>query len=391
MSFDLMAERSAELFVKCFGRAPRWIVAAPGRVNLIGEHTDYNGGYVLPFAIDRRTRVAAARRADAQVSVRSLQRPGDVARASIDSLRPAHEAGQESGWASYVVGVIWALRAAGYDVQGLDIVLDGGVPTGSGLSSSAAMECAVGLAALDLYGIDLDRAELARIAQHAETDYVGVPCGLMDQMAASICRADHALFFDVRDDIREHEPFAPQREGLAILVINTRAQHAHSGGEYAQRRRACEDAAKQLDVAYLRDIPGSGLDAALGKLDDEMLRRRARHVITEDDRVLATVERLRAGRLAEIGPLLTASHVSLRDDFEVSAPELDVTVDAALQAGALGARMTGGGFGGSAIALIRADDEERVREAVLAAFENRGFASPEFLCPTASDGVLREA
>lgn len=383
----MSSNNAADHFGATFDRAPDGVWSAPGRVNLIGEHTDYNGGYVLPFAIDRRTSVAASRRDDGEISVRSLQRPGDITVAHVEELRPD----AEQGWAAYAVGVVWALREAGHDVRGIDVVLDGGVPSGSGLSSSAALECAVALAALDLYGVDLPRAELARIAQHAENDYVGVPCGLMDQMASSVCRADHALFYDVRDDVREHEPFAPDRDGLAILVIDTRAQHQHAGGAYAERRRSCEVAAKELGVAYLRDVPASDLAKALDRLDDDVLRRRTRHVVTEDDRVLRTVELLRAGRLADIGPLLTASHRSLRDDFEVSAPELDTTVEAALDAGALGARMTGGGFGGSAIALIRAGEEEHVSAAVRSAFAARKFTAPEFFSPTASQGVRRDA
>jgi galactokinase len=213
----------------------------------------------------------------------------------------------------------------------------------------------------------------------------------MDQMAVSVCRADHALFFDVRDDVREHEPFAPRTDGLAVLVINTRAQHKHSGGGYAKRRRSCEAAAKQLGVSFLRDITAADLAHALEQLDDEVLRRRTRHVITENDRVLSTAELLRSSRLRDIGPLLTASHVSLRDDFEVSCAELDATVEAALRAGALGARMTGGGFGGSAIALVDSDNATDVARAVEAEFGRRGFTAPEVLSPAIASGVVREA
>jgi galactokinase len=370
-----------------FDRLPEGLWSAPGRVNLIGEHTDYNGGYVLPFAIDARTQVAAARRDDARISVQSLQRPGELIEVSLDELRPD----ADQGWAGYALGVVWALREAGHEVGGLDVVIDGGVPTGAGLSSSAALECVVGLAALDLHGIEIPGEELARFAQHAENDYVGMPCGLMDQMAVTVCRAGHALFFDVRDDVLEHEPFAPESDGLALLVINTRAMHAHATGGYADRRRECETAAKLLDVAWLRDIPNAGLDAALGRLDDDVLRRRVRHIVTEDERVLATVDLLRRDRLGEIGPILTASHASLRDDFEISVPELDAAVDAALRAGALGARMTGGGFGGSAIALVRAETTDDVQRAVESEFDRRGFRVPQIVSPAPSAGVMREA
>jgi galactokinase len=378
------------LFTETFGRPPAGIWSAPGRVNLMGEHTDYNGGYVLPFAINLRTSAAVSRRDDRRVSVRSIQRPGEVVEIALDDLRP--QAG--TGWAGYALGVIWALRGAGDDVGGVDIVLDGQVPSGSGLSSSAAMECAVGLAAIDLHGIDVPLDELARIAQYAENNFVGVPCGLMDQMAACVCRADHALFFDVRDDVKEHEPFAPQDDGLAVLVIDTRAQHAHAGGGYAERRRSCEEAARQLGVTYLRDIARSDLESALARLDGpdhDVLRRRARHIITENDRVLTTVARLSNGRLREIGPILTESHASMRDDFEISVPELDTAVDAALAAGALGARMTGGGFGGSAIALIRAAELDDVSRGVEAAFADHGFGAPQIWSPRTSSGAIRDS
>ncbi|HET9187218.1 MAG TPA: galactokinase family protein, partial [Acidothermaceae bacterium] len=217
---------AAAAFRQHFATTPAGVWSAPGRVNLIGEHTDYNGGFVLPFAIDRRTDVAAARRSDDVLRVVSLQKSDDVVTVDLATLRP----GDRDDWVGYVLGTVWALRQAGHDIGGLDLAIDGGVPVGSGLSSSAALECAVALAALELHDIEIPRESLARIAQHAENDYVGVPCGLMDQMAASVCRAGHALFFDVRDDVREHEPFATQASGLALMVIDTRAQHAHRGG-----------------------------------------------------------------------------------------------------------------------------------------------------------------
>jgi galactokinase len=378
---------AADLFTTSFGRLPTGVWSAPGRVNLMGEHTDYNGGYVLPFAINLRTHAAAARRDDMRVSVQSVQRPGELIEFRLDELTPD----AESDWASYALGVLWALLGAGYGVGGLDIALDGQVPSGAGLSSSAAIECAVGLAAAELYDIDIPRAELARIAQYAENNFVGVPCGLMDQMAACVCEADHALFFDVRDDVREQEPFAPHDEGLAVLVIDTRAHHAHAGGGYAERRRACEEAARQLGVPYLRDIPGSALESALAQLDDDVLRRRARHIITENDRVLTTVDLLASGALRDVGPMLTQSHQSMRDDFEISVPELNTAVDAAIAAGALGARMTGGGFGGSAIALIHAADLDDVSRAVEAAFDRFGFTPPQIWAPRASSGAGRDS
>jgi galactokinase len=378
---------AADLFTESFDRPPTGVWSAPGRVNLMGEHTDYNGGYVLPFAINLRAHAAVSRRDDDRVSVQSLQRPGEFIELAIDDLNPDIA----SDWASYALGVLWALRGAGHRVGGLDIVLDGQVPSGAGLSSSAAIECAAGLAAAELYEIDIARAELARIAQYAENNYVGVPCGLMDQMAACVCEADHALFFDVRDDVREQEPFAPHDEGLAVLVIDTRAHHAHAGGGYAERRRACEEAARQLGVPYLRDIPGSALESALAQLDDDALRRRARHIITENDRVLTMVDLLASGALRDVGPILTQSHRSMRDDFEISVAELDTAVDAAISAGALGARMTGGGFGGSAIALIHEASLDEVSRTVEAAFDHNGFAAPQIWSAHASTGASRDS
>jgi galactokinase len=378
---------AAEIFRTEFGHEPQGIWSAPGRVNLIGEHTDYNGGYVLPFAIDLRTQAAAARRDDDVIAVRSGQQSGPVSRTTIEQLEP----GRRTGWADYVFGTVWALREAGHDVNGLDVVIDSSVPSGSGLSSSAAIECAIGLAALELYGIEVSGETLARIAQRAENAYVGVPCGLMDQMASSVCRADHALFFDVRDDVREHVPFAPAAQGLAMLVIDTRANHAHADGGYAQRRQSCEEAAAILGVSVLRDIDAADLDDALAKLDDAVLRKRTRHVVTEDARVLSAVGLLRHNTFAEIGPLLTASHASLRDDFEVSCAELDVAVESACAAGALGARMTGGGFGGSAIALVTTESVDDVTEAVTAEFASRGFTAPRLLQPGVDGGARRES
>ncbi len=375
-------------FVEQRGRNPDGVWSAPGRVNLIGEHTDYNGGYVLPFALDLPVFVAAAKRSDGILTAASLQQPEHRWQTTVGELAP----GERHSWATYAFGVVWALRRAGHDIGGCDIVLHGTVPSGAGLSSSAAIECAVGLAAADLYGIEMPRETLARLAQQAENDYVGVPCGLLDQMAASVCRPGHALFFDVREDRYEHVPFAPSDEGLALVVINTRVRHSHADGSYAARRRACEEAAERLGVSLLRDISVEGLDDALAALDDDTLRRRTRHVVTENERVLETVRLLRAGRLADIGPLLIASHVSLRDDFEVSCAELDVAVDAALASGALGARMTGGGFGGSAIALVPLDAVTELRSAVESAFASHDFARrPQFLPSMSAGGATRLA
>jgi galactokinase len=363
---------------------------APGRVNLIGEHTDYNDGFVLPIALPYRTTATVAPRTDGRLLVRSEQRPGEQAQVAVADLRP----GRSPEWAAYALGVVWALREAGHDVgPGADVLVDGRVPEGAGLSSSAALECAVVAALDDVLDLGLPRAELARLAQRAENEFVGMPSGIMDQMAAMLCAAGHALFLDCRSLDAEHVPVDPRAHGLAVLVVDTRAPHRLVDGEYADRRRTCEDAAAALGVPALRDVPLADLDAALGRLTDDSQRRRVRHVVTENQRVLDTVRLLRAGRLPEIGPLLSASHASLRDDFEVTVPQLDVAAQAALDVGALGARMTGGGFGGCVLALVRAEggagSEDQVLAAVRRAFAAHGFDAPEFFTVTPSAGAHR--
>jgi galactokinase len=377
----------AAAFTALTGRAPEGIWSAPGRVNLIGEHTDYNDGYVLPFALAARTATAAARRADGRLTVRSLQWPGAVADVLVSELR----AGCLAGPLAYVAGVIWAMRDAGHPVGGLDILVDGAVPVGSGLSSSAALECAAALAVSELSEIRLPAAELARLAQRAENEFVGVPCGIMDQMASMLARAGHALFLDTRSGAIEHVPFDPAEAGLVLLVIDTHARHDLADSGYADRFASCAEAARLLGVTALRDVSEADLPEALARLSDRgTLARRVRHVVTENARVLATAELLRAGRLTAIGPILTASHQSLRDDFEVSVPELDTAVSAALRAGALGARMTGGGFGGSVIALAPLATVPALTAAAKAAAREAGHPSPTIWPAVPSAGAHRD-
>jgi galactokinase len=387
-SLALTAERVAAAFAGRFGRDPDGVWAAPGRANLIGEHTDYNDGFVLPLAIDRRVLVAAAGRGDGRLRLVSLEQgERELALAEVGP-------GRVDGWAAYPAGALWSLAREGVDVGGLDLLLASDVPVGSGLSSSAAVECATLLAARDLYGGPADPARLAVVAQRAENEVVGVPCGIMDQMASMACTAGHVLLLDTRSLAAEQVPFDPGAAGLALLVLDTRASHALADGAYAQRRRACEEAAAALGLAALRDATEADLAAAsaAGRLGGERLRR-ARHVVTENARVLATVELLRAGRgrLEAVGPLLTASHASLRDDYEVSSPELDTAVEAALAAGALGARMTGAGFGGCALALVPAATADAAADAVAAAFAARGFRAPAVFAAEPADGARRLA
>ena len=380
---------AVDLFRSTFGRDPDGVFSAPGRVNLIGEHTDYTGGLVLPFAIDARARLAAGRSDSSTVRVISAQKPGEIVSVPVEQIRPGSPA--VAGWPGYLLGAFWSVRETGRTIEPVDLVLDSGVPSGAGLSSSAAVECATVLAVSALSGYELDPLTVARLAQRAENDVVGVPCGPMDQTASAAAERGAVLLFDTRSGTIENIPFDPAAHGLAVLVIDTRVTHSLAGGEYGKRRASCERAAHLLGVRQLRDIPIERLPAALDRLPDDELRRRVRHVVTENDRVVGTVERLRAGRLADIGDLLTASHTSLREDYDVSCAELDLAVDAALSAGALGARMTGGGFGGSVIALVRVDHVGPIGEAVRAAFADCGLVGPVLRSVTPGQGARRDA
>jgi galactokinase len=371
---------SSASFTRVYGREPQVAWRSPGRVNLIGEHTDYNDGFVLPLALRSGTRVDAARRDDRVLRMLSEQRRDDPVAVDLDALVP----GVVEGWAAYVAGVAWALQEHGVDVPGADLVVDGTVPWGAGLSSSASLECAVAGALLALAGTGLPLRDVALLAQHAENDFVGMPCGAMDQFASTHARAGHLLLLDTRSLEVRHIPFDLGRVGLALLVVDTRAPHRLVDGEYAARRTSCEEAARRLGVPALRDV--TDLDAALTALTDDTLRRRVRHVVTEDRRVLDVVDLLEAGDVRGIGPLLTASHVSLRDDYDVSCPELDLVVDTALAAGALGARMTGGGFGGSAIALVESYAVDGMRTQITSAFRAAGLTEPGFVDAEPGDG-----
>lgn len=375
----------AEEFTAVFGRAPDGVWRAPGRVNLIGEHTDYNDGLVLPFALPLGVSVAAARRDDGVIEVRSRQAATPVT-APVDGGPVVAEGWPaDRAWAAYPVGVARVLREHG--TGGASLLIDSDLPQGAGLSSSAALECATALALCDLHGVEIDRPTLARLAQRAENEQVGVPCGLMDQAASLLCTEGRALMLDCRTGLSSQVPFAPAESGLTLLVVDTRAAHALAGGEYARRRAECERAASLLGVDALRDV--TDLAGALQKLPDPVLRRRVQHVVTENHRVEATVGLLRAGAVAELGAMLNASHLSLRDQYEVSWPEADRAVNAALRAGARGGRMIGGGFGGSVIVLTAADRADRVRDAITTAYEDQGWPHPSFLEATPSQGAHR--
>ncbi|WP_219859827.1 galactokinase [Nocardia farcinica] len=370
-----------------------WV--APGRVNIIGEHTDYNDGYVLPIALPLVTRCAARVTAQPVVRVRSRQRPDEPVRAELDAIDAVRT--QVPGWARYVLGVVGEFVRRGHPVGGLDLEVDGAVPIGAGLSSSAALSCSVALALRDLFAPRLSERELIDVARAAENDYAGAPTGVLDQSAAVLCTAGHALFLDVRrftgaapgtDPGYRQIPFDLARSGLTLLVIDTREAHEHAGGGYAERRAQCEAAAAALGVAALRDVVVPG---ELGRIEDPVVRRRARHVVTENARVLAVAETLRSGAdPREIGPILTAGHASLRDDFEVSTPALDLVVDAALAAGAHGARMVGGGFGGSGIALVESGQADAVAAAVERRLGSAGHRAPRTFTVVPAAGAHRE-
>lgn len=387
-------DRVGAAFRDAHGRDPEVVWFGPGRVNLIGEHTDYNDGFVLPLALPYGTATAAARAPGDRSSVTSSSEQGTV---TFDAASVAP--GDVDQWAAYVAGTAWALRTGdtAVEVPQLDLVVDSDVPNGSGLSSSAALECSVAGAMVTLAGRDDvvgDPMALALATKRAENDFVGAPTGYMDQMASMLGRHGAVLFIDTRSLDAEAVPFDLAAAGLALLVVNSNAPHRHADGEYAARRRSCEQAVAELGVDALRDITVDGLDAALARLSSDELRARVRHVVTEDARVLDTVQILRdaaAGRtdVRSIGDLLTASHTSMRDDFQITVPEVDVLVDAAVAAGAHGARMTGGGFGGCVIALVEADRMAAVAAQMFHAATDAGHPAPTAYRAEAADGARR--
>ncbi|UOQ88379.1 galactokinase [Agromyces endophyticus] len=379
---------AAHGFAEWFGRRPAGVWSAPGRVNLIGEHTDYNDGFVLPFAIERRTAVALGDRDDRVVRVATSHEP-EAVEIHLEELTPD----AVSGWAAYPLGVAWALRESGADLdhaRGVDLYVTSDVPIGAGLSSSAAIECAVALALDEHWGLGFDRPTLAKVGRLAENRVVGAPTGIMDQTASLLGEADSAVFLDCRSLDADVIPLGLEAAGLSILVVDTRVTHAHATGGYAARRASCEAGARGLGVESLREVRVDDLARAAELLDDETFRR-VRHVVTENQRVLDTVRTLREQGAGAIGPLLDASHRSMRDDFEISVPELDLAVETAQANGAIGARMTGGGFGGSAIALVPDALVPDLSRAVVAAFAEHGYREPAVFTVRPSAGARRDA
>jgi galactokinase len=380
---------STESFIAYYLRSPDVVWSAPGRANLIGEHTDYNDGFVLPFAITERTAVAAARRRDDTIRIHSAAYPAQIA---VFDVLPPYPPDQVHGWSAYPLGVAWAIsrvRSLPRD-YGADLYIDSDVPAGAGLSSSAALEMAAAGALTGLWGLDLSTAELARAGQRAENEVVGAPTGIMDQYASLLGEPDAAVFLDCRTLQARSVPLRLGPAGLALVLTDTGERHAHAVGGYAARRASCERAARQLGVPALRDVQSADLPRAEGLLDEETFRR-VRHVVTENDRVKATVAALEAGAMKTVGAHLTASHRSMRDDYEITTPALDLAVEAALAAGALGARMTGGGFGGSTITLIDAHRVPALRAAIEDAFAAAGLTPPLVRVVQPGAGARREA
>ena len=367
-----------ELFAKGFGYPPEVVASAPGRVNLIGEHIDYSEGFVLPFAIDAVTKCAIAKRDDGKIRIISAQKKNEIIESNLEAIA----AKEGSAWSRYIYGVIWAMEIE----TGLDIYIDGKVPLGAGLSSSAALECSLATALNHLFHLEKTLPELARLTQRAENDYVGVPCGIMDQSISLMARAGYGLLLDCQDLSTRHIKIDFASKSLRLLIIDTQAHHALTDGGYAKRRESCEEVAKIFSIPSLRQLSMESLLAHKAKLS-ELQFKRARHGVSEMLRVLDAVKALEAEDFEALGQLLNQSHNSLRDDYEVSCPELDLAVDTALSSGALGARMVGGGFGGSAIALIKESDAGTISSTIERAFAKNGFKAPRFFDSLPSDGA----
>jgi galactokinase len=372
-----LAKQTAEAFESKFGYAPTGVWSAPGRVNIIGEHTDYNEGFVLPIAINRATYAAIAMRDDKVARVASTF-TNEVVELALDQL------GQAKGWSAYPLGVAHVLRSS----KGFDLFIDSDVPVGAGLSSSAAIECAVALGLDELLGLGNDRRALARAGQRAENEVVGAPTGIMDQSASLLGKVDHAVFLDCQSLAVENVELGFAAAGLELVIIDTRVAHRLNDGGYASRRAACEAASEAFTVPSLRHLNVETLEAGRD-LIDEVTYRRARHIVTENDRVQAFVAALKLADFARCGELMVQSHISMRDDFEISVDELDTAVEVSMRHGAVGARMTGGGFGGAAIALCPIEKISDLTNSVYAEFELLGYAKPNIFTVNAADGATR--
>ena len=365
-------------FVHTFAETPDAIAAAPGRVNLIGEHIDYSDGYVLPFAIADRTYAAIRKRSDRLIRIASTQRRKTIITINLDDINPQLK-GQ---WERYVLSVIWAMEIN----KGVDVMIDGHVPLGAGLSSSAALECSVATALNDLFSLGFDLETLARLTQKGENQYVGVPCGIMDQSVSLMAKSGSALLLDCRDLTSRHVVFDVASSGLELLIIDTQTHHSLTDGGYAERRASCDSVVSKLGIRSMRELTLEKLENSKDVITaTEFIR--ARHAVSEIARVIDAVAALESKNFQELGLLLNASHASLRDDYDVSCPELNAAVNASLSAGALGARMVGGGFGGSAIALIKASQTQEVIKTIEIEFAKNSFKAPRFFTSLPSQGA----
>lgn len=373
-----LQQQVVNAFEEQFDARPEYVVRAPGRVNIIGEHTDYNDGFVLPMAIDRAVWMAVRLREDGRVWVRSLEQvtPTDF---SLESIQHKDE-----GWSEYVKGMAAMLQAAGYHLAGWEGVLSSDVPVGSGLSSSAALEMATGCVFAAVSGFPFDGVEMARLGQKTENEWVGANTGIMDQMISANGKEDFALLIDCRDLSTEKIPLP---ESTAVLIMDTMTRHSHTESGYNDRRESCERAAAYFGASHLRDVSLKQLQAVESDLD-KITYRRARHVVTENQRVLDAVQAMKAGDAATLGELMNQSHASLREDFEVTNEALDVMAQAAqAQPGCFGARMTGGGFGGCAVALVEVDEAQRIATAVATQYEAATGLQPKIYVTSATDGT----
>lgn len=385
---DKLIKQARSGFARAFGGIPDGYWAAPGRINVLGEHTDYNSGFVLPYAIPFYTVAAASRSKSPTWQVWS-QATGETVTFGPGRVREQLPRSQAvSGWAAYVAGVVWALKhMTGVSIGGARIALASNVPLGAGLSSSAALSVSVLSALCDLYDIKLDDERKVLITQFAENEYVGAPTGILDQTASIRSQPGTALFMDCRSQVVEVLPFPLEETGLEMIVVDTRSPHRHSNGEYGDRREDCELAAEHLGVDSLRDV----VRGQLLSLPDLLMKRRVRHVVTENQRTLIAANRLRDGErdLRFLGELMLESHLSLMADFEVTIPQLDHTVNAALRGGAWGARMTGGGFGGSVICLVNQENREAMCDEIRFQAHQRGYNEPRFFAAVPSRGAHR--
>lgn len=383
-----MKEKLLQKFKELFGDAEGVkVYFAPGRVNLIGEHTDYNGGHVFPCALTIGTYGAARKRNDNKLHFYSMNfdRVG-VQESAVDALGEA----KESDWTNYPKGVIWAFAKRGFEMPcGMDLVLFGNIPNGSGLSSSASLEVLTGFILRDLYGFDVTNVDLALIGQYAENNYNGMNCGIMDQFASAMGKKDHAIFLDTADLSYEYAPIV--LEGAKIVVTNSKVKHSLVNSAYNQRRNECETALAELqsvvDIKGLGDLSEEAFEKHKGAIKDEVRVRRAKHAVYENQRTIRAVEALRNNDIKLFGELMNASHVSLRDDYEVSCEEIDILVDEAWKIpGVIGSRITGGGFGGCTVSIVKDEAIDTFKEQVRKAYEEKTGKTAEFYVVEVGDG-----